>query len=84
MIALFKNRLAYLSLSLGLLIAAFPLISIGTTTGPRLLWWIGLIGLCCGGLIPPLQRLLLGPPPALAAAPKRDTPTQASDQGVRQ
>jgi len=62
MIALFKNRLAYLSLSLILLIVAFPLISIGTTTGPRPLWWFGLLALACGGLIPPLQRLLLGPP----------------------
>lgn len=29
--------------------------------------------LVCGGLIPPLQRLLLGPPPA--AAPADDTPS---------
>lgn len=64
MIALFKNRLAYLSISFVLLIAAFPLISIGQTSGPNLLWWIGLLALGCGGLIPPLQRLLLGPPPS--------------------
>ncbi|HET7335811.1 MAG TPA: hypothetical protein VFI93_11900 [Rhizomicrobium sp.] len=64
MTALFKNRLAYLSLSFILLIAAFPLISTGMTTGHGLLWWIGLLSLGCGGLIPPLQRLFLGPPPS--------------------
>lgn len=70
MIALFKNRLAYLSVSLVLLVAAFPLISIGTTTGPRPLWWLGLFALGCGGLIPPLQRLLLGPPPTTPHSPQ--------------
>lgn len=62
MIALFKNRLAYLSTSLILLVAAFPLISIGTTAGPQLLWWLGLLALACGGLIPPGQRLWAGRP----------------------
>ncbi|NYT60846.1 hypothetical protein H0A66_00700 [Alcaligenaceae bacterium] len=71
MIALFKNRLAYLSVSLVLMMAAFPLISIGTTTEHRLLWWSGLLALTCGGLIPPLQRLLLGPP--------RSAPSPASE-----
>lgn len=66
MIALFKNRLAYLSTSLVLMVVAFPLISLGTTSGSVLLWWAGLLALGCGGLIPPLQRLLLGPPPASA------------------
>lgn len=75
MIALFKNRLAYLSLSLILLIVAFPLISIGTTNGNKLLWWCGLLALSCGGLIPPLQRLLLGPPPS---APAADDETSSS------
>lgn len=60
MIIIFKNRLAYLSISFTLLLAAFPLISIGMTTGPRLLWWVGLIALTVGGLIPPLQRIFLG------------------------
>lgn len=76
MIALFKNRLAYLSVSLVLLAAAFPLISIGSTAGPRALWWLGLASLVCGGLIPPLQRLLLGPPRSASAADASiDTPT---------
>lgn len=62
MLALFRNRLAYLSVSLVLLVVAFPLISLGTSYGPPLLWWVGLSALVAGGLIPPLQRLLLGPP----------------------
>jgi hypothetical protein len=57
MIALFKKRLVYLSTSFVLLLAAFPLISIGTTSGPAVLWWFGLAALGIGGLIPPAQRL---------------------------
>ncbi|QYX56441.1 hypothetical protein K1T73_15510 [Roseovarius sp. SCSIO 43702] len=68
MTALFRNRLAYLSLSFVLLIAAFPLVSLGMTAGPNVLWWLGLLSLCCGGLIPPLQRLILGPPNTDTAA----------------
>lgn len=62
MVALFENRFAYLSVSLVLLVAAFPLISIGTTTGPQVLWWLGLLALTCGALIPPGQRLWAGRP----------------------
>ena len=76
MIALFKNRLAYLSISFVLLMVAFPLISIGTTRGPAALWWAGLLALGCGGLIPPLQRLLLGPPPAAAASTSTNDKTK--------
>lgn len=65
--ALFKNRLAYLSTSFLLFLAACPLISVGTTSGPRVLWWIGLVALCVGGLIPPVQRLLFTPEPSPAA-----------------
>lgn len=50
------SRLAALSISLLLLLAAFPLISIGTTSGPPILWWFGLAALGLGGLIPPLRR----------------------------
>ncbi|HEX2887780.1 hypothetical protein [Vineibacter terrae] len=66
MIALLKNRLAYLGTSLVLLVCALPLISIGTTSGPPVLWWIGLAALCVGGLIPPVQRVFFPPrqPPA--------------------
>jgi hypothetical protein len=52
------NTLAGLSLSMALLLAALPLISIGTTQGPPLLWWIGLFALVAGGLIPPAWRFL--------------------------
>lgn len=83
MIALFKNRLAYLSLSLALLMIAFPLISIGTTTGPKLLGWLGLLALGCGGLIPPLQRLLLGPPPGAPAPTPRPTTQPSQPKGTK-
>lgn len=80
MIALFKNRLAYLSTSLTLMAVAFPLISIGTTRGPQWLWWAGMAALMCGGLIPPLQRLLLGPP---APAPDDHAPSPET-KGTKQ
>jgi hypothetical protein len=55
------SRLATLSVSLALLLVAFPLISVGTTRGPAGLWWAGLVLLAAGGLIPPLWRLLFKP-----------------------
>jgi len=84
MIALLRNRLAYLSSSLVLLVVAFPLISIGTTRGPTALWWAGLLMLGCGALIPPLQRLLLGPPPAaVAPASEHDDAKRPQSKGTR-
>lgn len=84
MIALFKNRLAYLSVSLVLLVVAFPLVSIGMSRGPAALWWLGLLALGCGGLIPPLQRILLGPPPAPPASePQSDDEQPAALKGGR-
>lgn len=62
MVALFENRFAYLSVSLILLVVAFPLISIGTTSGPPLLWWLGIAALAGGALIPPAQRVWAGRP----------------------
>lgn len=50
------GRLSTLSVSLVLLLIAFPLISIGTTSGPPMLWWIGLGALAVGGILPPLRR----------------------------
>lgn len=61
MVALLKNPLAYLGTSFVLFLIALPLISIGTTGGSPVLWWIGLAALCIGGLIPPVQRLLFPP-----------------------
>ncbi|GKY86859.1 hypothetical protein [Sinisalibacter aestuarii] len=51
------NRLVTLALSLAFLLIAFPLISIGTTNGPPLLWWLGLMALAIGGILPPLRRV---------------------------
>ncbi len=58
---LFRNRVAYLSLSFVLLLVSYPLISWGTTRGPELLWWLGLATLVLGAMIPPAQRLLFPP-----------------------
>lgn len=62
------KRLTALSISLLLLLAAFPLISIGTTQGPPWLWWLGLACLGVGGLIPPVRRFIARRP-----APRRRT-----------
>lgn len=67
MLAVFKNRLAYLGTSFALFLIAVPLISIGTTGGSRFLSWSGFAALCIGALIPPVQRLLF--PPARGDAP---------------
>lgn len=53
------NRLTALSLSMILMLAAFPLISIGTAQGPQWLWWFGLAALGLGGVIPPARRFLV-------------------------
>jgi hypothetical protein len=45
-------------LSLLLLFAAFPLISIGTTGGNSFVWWVGLTSLVVGGLLPVLTRYM--------------------------
>lgn len=58
---LFKNRVVYLSVSFLLLITSFPLINIGTTEGPAFLWWLGLVTLVAGAMIPPAQRLFFPP-----------------------
>ncbi|MGD9617924.1 MAG: hypothetical protein AB7H90_22420 [Alphaproteobacteria bacterium] len=65
-----------LGLSMVLLLAAFPLISIGTTQGPAYLWWLGLLALVLGGVIPPAQRFLAAgqpePPPTRAGMAEDD------------
>jgi hypothetical protein len=45
-------------LALALLIAAFPITSWGTTAGSNPIWWIGLISLIGGGLVPVLTRYM--------------------------
>ena len=61
------SSIATLALSMVLLLAAFPLISLGTTQGPEALWWLGLLALVVGGAIPPVQRFVAAgkpePPP---------------------
>ena len=52
------SRTAARNLSLLLMLAAFPLISVGTTGGRPLLWWLGLASLGIGALIPPVMRYL--------------------------
>jgi hypothetical protein len=41
-----------------LLFIAFPLTSIGTTGGHTAVWWLGLISLVLGGLLPVLTRYM--------------------------
>jgi hypothetical protein len=57
------SSLAALSLSMVLLLAAYPLISLGTTQDRPFLWCLGLIALVVGGLIPPARRFLAAPQP---------------------
>ncbi len=64
------SRLAALSLSMALLLAAFPLISFGTTRDEAAFWWLGLLALLVGGLIPPARRFL-------AARQPEPAPTKA-------
>jgi hypothetical protein len=46
------------NVSLLLMLAAFPLISVGTTRGQPLVWWLGVASLGIGALIPPVMRYL--------------------------
>jgi hypothetical protein len=66
------SRLVALSVSLALLLAAFPLVSLGTTGGNPMLWWLGLGCLLIGGLIPPARRFMASgqpkPPPSPVGA----------------
>ena len=41
-----------------LLFAAFPITSWGTTGGNRLVWWLGLLSLVVGGLLPVWTRYM--------------------------
>jgi hypothetical protein len=48
-----------LGLAFVLLLAAFPLISAGTTGERDALWWAGLALLAAGALIPPVTRFAM-------------------------
>lgn len=68
------SRFAAKNISLVLMLAAFPLISIGSTGGQPVVWWLGLASLGIGSLIPPVLRYL----------PEEDTkaePRKATDLG---
>ncbi len=71
-----KSRLFTLTISLVLLLIAFPLISIGTTRGLPMLWWLGLASLVIGGILPPLRRVLVPsqplPKPTKVGLPEDD------------
>ena len=41
-----------------LLFAAFPIISFGTTSGNALVWWVGLLSLVLGGVLPVWTRYM--------------------------
>jgi hypothetical protein len=53
------SKLLVLGIAFLLLLAAFPLISFGTTGDNDTLWWIGLGVLVVGGLVPPVARYVL-------------------------
>jgi len=46
------------TLAFVLLLAAFPITSLGTTAANDLVWWIGLISLVAGGLVPVVTRYM--------------------------
>ena len=46
------------TLALLLLFAAFPLTSWGATGGKEFVWWIGLLSLVAGGLLPVMTRYM--------------------------
>lgn len=46
------------TLALLLLFAAFPIISFGTTGGSYLVWWLGLLSLIAGGVLPVWTRFM--------------------------
>ncbi|UPG72074.1 hypothetical protein MVG78_16310 [Roseomonas gilardii subsp. gilardii] len=45
-------------IALLLLFTAFPIISLGATAGNNWVWWIGLLSLIAGGLLPVLTRYM--------------------------
>jgi hypothetical protein len=46
------------TLAMLLLFAAFPITSFGTTAGNTLVWWIGLVSLVAGGVLPVMTRYM--------------------------
>jgi len=52
------DKLVVESVALLLLCAAFPLISLGATGGLAPVWWLGLLSLVAGGVLPIATRYL--------------------------
>ena len=69
------NKLIALCLAVLLLLAAVPLISLGTISGNSSLWQLGLGALILGGLIPPALRFL-------ATSPRTEVSREGIDPDV--
>ncbi|MEX0906651.1 MAG: hypothetical protein WD604_02950 [Balneolaceae bacterium] len=54
------SKTSLLNIALIIMLVPFFLISIGTTEETSSLWWIGLICLVIGGIIPPVTRYAFG------------------------
>jgi len=52
------KKLKMETLAFVLLLVAFPITSWGTTAANDLVWWIGLISLVAGGLVPVMTRYM--------------------------
>lgn len=52
------KKLTMETLALLLLFAAFPIISFGTTGGSAVVWWLGLLCLVLGGILPVWTRYM--------------------------
>lgn len=79
MLKFFQSRELYLGVSLAALLLAFPLISYGMTDGPSFVWWLGLISLTTGALIPPVQRIFFPPQKEDSAGKKSTNSASRSD-----
>jgi len=52
------DKLVTETVALLLLFAAFPLVSVGATGGSAVVWWLGLLCLIAGGLLPVVTRFM--------------------------
>jgi hypothetical protein len=52
------SKLKFETLAFVLLLLAFPIISAGATNDNRLVWWIGLLALGVGGVLPVWTRFM--------------------------
>jgi nitrate reductase NapE component len=52
------DKLVTETVALLLLFAAFPLVSVGATGGAAVVWWLGLLCLIAGGLLPIATRYM--------------------------